>query len=49
MRQDVFNNLVLLEKKELDMTAEAKRYLQRLIRNGRRNGTMIFYLNIIGA
>jgi len=38
MRQDVFDNLVALEKKNLEISAEEKRLLQRLIRDGKRNG-----------
>lgn len=38
MKQDVFDNLVALEKKNLEMSAEEKRLLERLIRDGKRNG-----------
>lgn len=38
MRQDVFNNLVALKEKKVEMSAEQTRWLDRMIRNGRRNG-----------
>ncbi|KFM82465.1 Neurolysin, mitochondrial, partial [Stegodyphus mimosarum] len=38
MRQDVFNKLLILEKKQELMKPEAKRFLERLIKLGKRNG-----------
>lgn len=42
MRQDIFDNLVALEKKlsssKVDVKPETKRYLERLIKLGKRNG-----------
>jgi len=38
MRQDVFDNSVALQAKGFEMTAEQKRYLERDVRNGKRNG-----------
>lgn len=38
MRQDVFNNLVACLEKGGEMPAEGKRYLERLIKYGKRNG-----------
>eukprot|EP00794_Sanderia_malayensis_P002826 gene2826-3267_t len=38
MRKDVFDNLVECSKKAEDMPAEGKRYLEKLIKYGKRNG-----------
>ncbi|XP_035228689.1 thimet oligopeptidase-like isoform X2 [Stegodyphus dumicola] len=38
MRQDVFNKLLIVEKKQELMKPEAKRFLERLIKLGKRNG-----------
>ena len=39
MRQDVFDVIVAFEKKGLDgLSAEEKRYVERMIKYGRRNG-----------
>ncbi|XP_002158573.3 thimet oligopeptidase isoform X1 [Hydra vulgaris] len=38
MREDVFKNLIALQKKNCEMSKEAARYLERLIRNGQRDG-----------
>ena len=38
MRQDVFDNLLVAEKLKDSMKPEAKRYLEKLIKLGRRNG-----------
>ncbi len=48
MRQDVFNNLLAVEKKiGVELKPEAKRFVTRLIklgkRNGKRNGTGYFF------
>ena len=41
MRQDVFDNLVVAnEKFGATMNAESKRYVERLIKLGKRNGTV---------
>lgn len=43
MRQDVFDNLVVAQKKFGDaLKPEAKRYLERLIKLGKRNGMYIY-------
>ena len=42
MRQDVFDNLVAVQDKLGDnMAPEAKRFLERLIKFGRRNGEAV--------
>ena len=38
MRQDVFDTLCAAEKKLSGLKPEAKRYLERLIKYGKRNG-----------
>lgn len=38
MHQDVFNNLLMLEAKNEEMDPESKRFLERLIKLGKRNG-----------
>ena len=38
MRQDVFDNLLVAEKLKDGLKPEAKRYLEKLIKLGRRNG-----------
>ncbi|XP_054707162.1 thimet oligopeptidase-like [Uloborus diversus] len=38
MRQDIFNKLLILQKKQEDMKPEAKRYLEKLIQRGERGG-----------
>lgn len=44
MRKDVFEKLLVLEKKEESLKPMAKRYLKKLIRIGKRNGMSIkFY------
>ena len=43
MREDVFKNLNVLQKKNCEMSEEAARYLERLIRNGQRDGKYSFY------
>ncbi|XP_022240182.1 thimet oligopeptidase-like isoform X2 [Limulus polyphemus] len=38
MRQDIFDKLLILDKKTEDLKPEYKRYLERLIKMGKRNG-----------
>jgi len=43
MREDVFKNLIAVEDKLGEsLEPEAKRYLERLIKFGRRNGSVMF-------
>lgn len=45
MRQDIFDNLVSFEKKTdtSKLTPEAKRYLEKLIKYGKRNGEFVMF------
>ncbi|KAF8778100.1 thimet oligopeptidase-like [Argiope bruennichi] len=38
MRQDIFKKLIILEKQKDTLKPEPKRYLEKLIKNGKRNG-----------
>lgn len=51
MRQDIFDNLVAFEMSakclNLEMSPESKRYLERLIKLGRRNGMIYKQLILV--